>query len=250
MSAILVAVSGYPRIPSRSKRGDILQRVAHRLAQLSEDATKKQGPGKSKNHTEMQSVPLDIHAALPLVMGRHPRKHPEFRLPLYSLLINFRRSKCGDQRDRIFALSGLINLDERCLLQRFFPDYSLNHEDVAAIALAHLMQFDRKDITLQSDDISLGLGIEWQAQKKRLLHRAERFDYLHAEADSAMFLRIRDSISKTEHIYLDRSGEEQVNFSSYDWENPGSRAGGGTCCLILIFVILIAVGVRIFTKCW
>jgi hypothetical protein len=126
--------------------------------------------------------------ALPLVMGRHPDKHPEFFQPLDELLISHRRSECKDPRDRIFALLGLVTREEQQMLGRFFPDYTMTEEHVRIIALAHVTQYGplvnrvhhREDTAIVSEELFLGLGVESRVQRKRLLRRAERIDYIGA----------------------------------------------------------------------
>jgi hypothetical protein len=123
-------------------------------------------------------------AALPLTLGRHPDKHPEFLQPLADLLVSHRRSKCKDSRDRVFALLGLISIDERRLLSRFFPDYTMNEDVVWTITLAHLTQYASLEdpklqkLTPESDDIFLPLGVGSKSRRKMLLDRADSFDYL------------------------------------------------------------------------
>ncbi|RYP58046.1 hypothetical protein DL769_009140 [Monosporascus sp. CRB-8-3] len=122
-------------------------------------------------------------AALPLTLGRHPDKHPEFLLPLYDLLVSHRRSVCKDPRDRVFALLGLVSVDERQLLSRFFPDYTMDENVVRLVVLAHLMQYGvlenpkLRNLTPDSEDIFLGLGVGSKLQRKRLLDQADRFAY-------------------------------------------------------------------------
>jgi hypothetical protein len=126
------------------------------------------------------------YGALPLIMGRHPDKHPETLQPLHNLLINHRRSKCKDPRDRVFALLGLIPPDERGALGRFFPDYAMTEDHVFIITLAHLTQFssliwtqlNREPITPDSEELFLGLEVESKARRRKLLRRAKDFDYL------------------------------------------------------------------------
>ena len=125
-------------------------------------------------------------AALPLVMGRHIDKHPEILQPLCDLLIDNHKSKCKDPRDRVFALLGLIPLEERDILSIYFPDYSITEDHVLIITLAHLTQFpartrmwrDGVNITPDSEELFLGLGVGLKPQRRRLLRRAERLDYL------------------------------------------------------------------------
>lgn len=125
----------------------------------------------------------DSYRALPLVMGRHPDKHPEVLQPLYDLLVDHHQSRCKDPRDRVFALLGLISPEERRPLSRFFPDYTLKDDHVLIITLAHLMeispliapQVDYGHITPDSEKLFLGLGVESKARRRRLLRRAKTF---------------------------------------------------------------------------
>jgi hypothetical protein len=113
----------------------------------------------------------DTCAALPLVVGRHPNKHPEFLRPLYELLVEHHRSKSKDPRDRVFALLGLTPHDERTFLQRLLPNYTMSEEHVATKALAHLLLNNPSGelVTADSDGLFLGLGIEGRATRRRLL---------------------------------------------------------------------------------
>ena len=124
--------------------------------------------------------------ALPLVMGRHMDKHPEFLQSLCDLLVDHHRSECKDPRDRIFALLGLVTLDERAYLNTYFPDYTMTEDHVRVIALAHVTQFPTEsrmqrnlvEITADSEELFLGLGVGLKSKRKRLLRQAERLDYL------------------------------------------------------------------------
>lgn len=123
------------------------------------------------------------YRALPLVMGRHVDKHPEYRQSLADLLVSHHRSKCKDPRDRIFSLMGLVTEIELVLLERFFPDYSMETDHVSIIALAHIMHCGGSDwinnVTPESDEIFLGLGVVSRAERARLLLKdASIFDYL------------------------------------------------------------------------
>ncbi|KAH7309705.1 heterokaryon incompatibility protein-domain-containing protein [Stachybotrys elegans] len=128
--------------------------------------------------------------ALSLVMGRHIDKHPTSLQPLYNLIIDHGRSECKDPRDRVFALLGLVTQEEKSLLSRMFPDYSLSHETVVTMAIAHLTQYgplvtslrgDPAEITESSDDIFKGLGVEDKQLRRRLLRRAANIDYIGYE---------------------------------------------------------------------
>ena len=118
------------------------------------------------------------NAALPLVIGRHPDGHPQMQQPLHELLVRHHRSKCKDPRDRVFALLGLLPEDERAFLGRYFPDYFLSEEQVTIITLAHMMCFSPNEITVESEELVLGLGIKSKALRERLLRHLRDFDYL------------------------------------------------------------------------
>lgn len=48
---------------------------------------------------------------------------------LYDLLIRHGKAQCSDQRDRVFALIGLVQAsDEFIDLERHFPDYTLTED--------------------------------------------------------------------------------------------------------------------------
>ena len=143
------------------------------------DAIKPNGSGQS-------------FAALPLVANRHPDRFPDLYQPLYDLLVNHRGSQCKDPRDRIFALLGLVRVDDRKLLQRFFPDYRLSVDSVVIITLGHLIQFDGLIIIPDSDDLFLGLGVESKRRRSRLISRANRFDYCGSDGNTS-YLQIMES---------------------------------------------------------
>ncbi|KAK0631653.1 heterokaryon incompatibility protein-domain-containing protein [Immersiella caudata] len=124
--------------------------------------------------------------ALPLVMARHVDKHPEFLQPLHTLLVSHHQAECKDPRDKIFGLLGLVTREERGLLERFFPDYTMSEDHVRVIALAHVLQYntimDGSEVSTstKSEELFLGLGIRSARENRRYLKRAglEAFDYL------------------------------------------------------------------------
>lgn len=128
--------------------------------------------------------------AVPLIMSRHPDRHPSEHEPLRALLERHGRSQCFDPRDRVFALLGLVPDEERRLLSRIFPDYRMTDEEVTIIALAHMLQvpcvdFD-DEVNVESDNLFKALQIKSRAKRAELLRRAEELDYLGTEsADDA-----------------------------------------------------------------
>ncbi|SCO30852.1 uncharacterized protein FFMR_02053 [Fusarium fujikuroi] len=112
---------------------------------------------------------------------------------LQDLLEHHRRSRCGDQRDRVFSLLALVPSEEQEILRKFFPDYSLSIDQVLIITLAHLIQqARRKDLTrvsLVSYDIFTGLGVDPSlTSRARLLEKARKVGDLRNENDNIEFL--------------------------------------------------------------
>lgn len=165
---------------------------------------------------DISSADTSSYGALPLVMGRHPDRHPELLQPLYELLILHRRSKCKDPRDRVFALLGLIPLDDRANLGRFFPDYTLSEENVVIITLAHLLQANNKRIDPDSEELFPGLGVELKGPRGRLLKRAADFDYFDDNAPSSFpqMMAWRDELEAAENVHLNWSDEIDMTETS------------------------------------
>jgi len=119
-----------------------------------------------------------LWTAWPLVIGRHPDLHPETPQPLYQLLLNHCNSKCKDSRDRVFALLGLVTIEERRFLERFLPDYTMSEDDVVIIALSHVRQYNLEYDGHDTGRLFSGLGVNCERRRKRLSKRAEAYDYL------------------------------------------------------------------------
>lgn len=121
------------------------------------------------------------HRAWPFVTNRNLSRYPDFALPLWRLLIDQRYSMCKDPRDKVFAFLGLLPKDEKDLLGRFFPNYDISEDHVIIITLVHLQEYslDCPKITLNSDDIFLGLGVDDKSRRRKLLRQAAdiEFDY-------------------------------------------------------------------------
>ncbi len=174
------------------------------------------------------------YSALPLVMGRALDRHPEVMQPLYDLLISHQRSRCKDTRDRVFSLLGLILEDERSLLRRFFPDYTLSDDHIAIITLAYLTQcssilsprgFPR--ITAGSEELFLGLGVKSEARTRYLIDRTEQLDYLGAEW-VGLFRQLADQdieqeLRNPDAVELADDGSE--DHQSWESGPDGSRPG-------------------------
>ncbi|KAM3064804.1 hypothetical protein ACMFMG_008715 [Clarireedia jacksonii] len=136
--------------------------------------------GRTPNDTPYQ-ISLGASAAESLTISRNLDKFPELLRPLYTLLIEHCNSECKDPRDRVFSLLGPVTSEERGLLGRIFPDYTLSQDQVLVITLAHLTQFfstSTPKITPKSEDIFQGLRAISTTQRTSLLRRAVSFDYL------------------------------------------------------------------------
>lgn len=187
----------------------------------------------------INNTAADSYNALPLTLGRHPDRHPEMMQPLYELLIQHRQSRCKDPRDRVFALLGLIRLDERAMLERFFPDYTLSEDHVVIITLAHLIQFRRKKITLDSEELFLGLGVPSKVRRRTLLTLAD-FDYIGAQGRSE-FLHMMAWRERREEIELANHADVGGLPETYVPETPAS--GGGAWRVVFWISIALLAGV-------
>lgn len=184
------------------------------------------------------------YAVLPLVMGRHPDKHPELLQPLQDLLVNHHRSQCKDPRDRVFALLGLITSDERGLLGRFFPDYTMVEDHVLIITLAHLIQFGPlipeqqhlDAISADSDDLFLGLGVRSKERRALLLRRAAKIDYLDSWSGPDL-----------SRVLASHDLDEVVDLCGYEVisDAPRSRSSRSRTWKILSFVGVMAIYVTV-----
>ncbi|KAK1751136.1 heterokaryon incompatibility protein-domain-containing protein [Echria macrotheca] len=165
-------------------------------------------PGNAANDGAIAKFP-----ALSLVMGRHVDKYPAMRRPLHELLVANHRAECKDTRDKVFGLLGLVTVDERRLLEWFFPDYNLSEDHVRIIALAHVLQChvpgDSVVVDRNSDELFLGLGVRSVRERRRLLRRArmEEFDYVGC-ADIGEALRSLEMSDEYERIRPFRDEEE------------------------------------------
>jgi hypothetical protein len=180
----------------------------------------------------------DPHLASSFVAGRHPDKHPDFAQSLHDLVESHAQAECGNPRDRIFALLGLISDLERSLLQRFLPDYSLTSEEVITIAFAHMTQYSHRD-TVLSNKVYQGLGIRSERQKAKLLRRAKDFNYAGCTtrddflAQMAVHYENEQARLYASNFNLDRTGtstdahyDNELNSHGVDFSDF-QRANGG-----------------------
>lgn len=189
------------------------------------------------DYLEAGNTIADSCAALPLLAGRHPDKHPELLRPLHELLVEHHRSKSRDPRDRVFALLGLVRHDERAHLQKFFPEYSLSEEHVATITLAHVLFFhpSPESITVDSDGLFLGLGIQCQSSRRRLLIGAQDFDYIGCDriGEFLAHMALTDFDQRYSGIERGYSGTDR------DWEaeaDPTTRSSAFTKMMIILIL--------------
>ncbi|KAI0376274.1 heterokaryon incompatibility protein-domain-containing protein [Hypomontagnella monticulosa] len=186
---------------------------------------------------EIPSRALDSYRALSLVMGRHPDKHPGILQPLHDLLIAHRRSVCKDPRDRVFALMGLIDQEERDLLSRLFPNYAITEEQVNIITIAHILYFDRfsgKRALNINSEVLLALGIKSKAKRKSLLRRAKRLDYVDMNTiDGAL-----QSLEDLDEEMLDISEDEDELEPAPVCLGRSLKIGIGLVCLGAVGLVI------------
>ncbi|KAJ1324006.1 HET domain-containing protein [Microdochium nivale] len=134
-------------------------------------------------------------AATPLLLARHEDKYPEFSQPLQELLLERRMAQCCDLRDRVFSLLGLVTDEEQEFLRRCLPDYSLSHEHVVILALAHMAEFHKGLLPTSADVVldqitagsnhmfeALGLPDTTRRQRQALLDYARNSPYFDGES--------------------------------------------------------------------
>ncbi len=181
----------------------------------------------------------ESYSALPLIMARHVDKHPRFLQPLYDLVISHHTSQCKDPRDRIFALLGLIGTEERSLLERFFPDYSMTEDHVLIVALAHLsfqvsLRGSGEVISDSDEGLFLGLGIKSRERRRKLLRRAERLGYLHGYSRENVFSVLANvdeiaEVLEARESYPGSGDPGRINRGVQDWnlgQNDGYESAG------------------------
>jgi Heterokaryon incompatibility protein (HET) len=185
----------------------------------------------SEAYDTINNTATDLYAAVPLVMGRHIDRHPEILQPLHQLLVNHRKSQCKEPRDRVFALLGLIPLDERNLLERFFPDYEMSEDAIAVITLGHVALFSLEKATLDSDQLFSGIGVNSKARKKKLLKLLKRFDYLGDTTHTLLEdIALWDELETTQNDDMDDNDE----FDS----NESSRPNSGKYIFVILLLVL------------
>ena len=103
---------------------------------------------------------------------------------LYDLLAGHASAQSTDPRDKIFALMGLVTYEEKSILERSFPNYSLSVETVIIVTLAHLTWF-AGDKPLRPVFRALRLDELGNVKLQRLLLVLERLDYLGEDSPAA-----------------------------------------------------------------
>ena len=90
------------------------------------------------NEEEIGHLVVSDAGALPFLINKdedvvHYPSHS-----LQDLMLAYRHTGCQDPRDRVFAMLGLLSEEERGLIDPWFPDYSLSHNDDVAKTMEHL----------------------------------------------------------------------------------------------------------------
>jgi Heterokaryon incompatibility protein (HET) len=194
----------------------------------------------SGSHDLINTTSPEMYAAVPLLMGRHPDRHPEFLQPLHDLLLSHRNSQCKDPRDRVFALLGLVAHGERELLNRFFPDYQMSEDLVFVITLGHVTFHALGGKSLDIQQVLLALGIKSNVRGKRLLEHLKSFSY----PDRGSLQRIQGDID-----YYNIFGEPQSELSNqYDDVDAGTDSGCCTSGPLIVLLVLFVLGAALWMK--
>jgi hypothetical protein len=146
-------------------------------------------------------------AALPMNVGRHVDRMPYLYQPLYDLLIRHVNAQSTDPRDKIFALLGLVPLEERSILLRSFPNYHLTMEQVNAITIAHAQAFAMGQ---PLEPIFRALRIPKGTDRRRLLQILGRMDYIGADDPADEVARISTYLLPHMDEDPEAAGEEDV----------------------------------------
>lgn len=176
-----------------------------------------------KGHLEAISTISKTCSAAPILWARTTECWSNgallnFKYRLHTLLILYRHAKCKDRRDRVFALLGLLRQKERQALERFFPDYSLEDDQVVVISLAHLMYFGHRT---DSGNLYKAFRLSTNDEKERLLVRARSFPYSDGLEDrSSINSYLTDSSGESENgDETDSSDETQSSHEIDDIVN-------------------------------
>ncbi|KAI0406577.1 heterokaryon incompatibility protein-domain-containing protein [Xylaria palmicola] len=115
---------------------------------------------------------------LSLIYARNSGTIVNKGLSLRNLLARFYRYDCKDPRDRVFSFLSLLPQSEKDSLAQYFPDYSLNKDQVAIITLAHIQHWrgSKTPIGIESDMLFDSLGIE-KEKSSLFLELGEAFHY-------------------------------------------------------------------------
>lgn len=151
--------------------------------------------GISEFSHDVQQDQMQRSPALPLIIGRSPDRYPELYDTLQTLLSRHSQADCKDPRDRVYALIGLVSPDERQLLLRFFPNYSLSEEEVLILTLAHLTQIPwtelksedlLQDVVLDSSKVFSALKIASETKRRNLVQRTNEIDWIGLETRESL----------------------------------------------------------------
>jgi hypothetical protein len=163
----------------------------------------------NKDFNETLDTTAKQYRAASLILARNRHMFPEQGSSLYSLLLRHRGAQCKDRRDRVFALLSLIGAEEHKLLSRLLPNYGLSDNQVAVIALAHMINcrsFDQAEISADSNEIFQTLGLEGgRAVRKHMLRRAKYFGYYDdwTSVDVAMAMTVQEALLRQSDTFND-----------------------------------------------
>lgn len=188
------------------------------------------------------------YMAASLILARNVDMFPQQGSSLHDLLLRHRRAQCKDRRDRVFALLSLLGDEEHKSISRFLPNYTLNDDQVAVIALAHMMNYreidyrdlNQAEITIDSDDVFQALGLAGdRAVRKHMLTRAKHLDYYDdwTSVDIGLTMTAQEAPLREYDTFNDGTDYLVESVDSVDGSSRKSPACKALCLIAFLAVI-------------
>ena len=113
--------------------------------------------------------------AKPFLSRIHSRAHHPLslvgRLSLAGELFIYRNSSCTDQRDKVFAILGLLDGEQALAIRRYLPNYSLSYKEVFIIALAVMIEYSCIDHKTLAENMKILPQEEWDIKVARCMRK-------------------------------------------------------------------------------
>lgn len=93
---------------------------------------------------------------------------------LLEILVQFGACQSSDPRHNVFAVMSLLNREDKQVLGRYFPDYTLTHDAVVVISLSYLRDYGGHKISHDWKEIFDTLGVSSSRQVRRRLIAASK----------------------------------------------------------------------------